>query len=145
MLGVAALISGEIHPVTPDQARLWRFLVAGVLNTAMGLLIYALALFLGAADWLALLVSLVIGIGFNFLTMGGYAFRQLTWSRLPRFVLAYLSVYLLNLWLLRLLNGWIQHQFWTQAALTPFIAAISFLLLSRWVFVSNKLKASHSS
>lgn len=117
-----------------DQGTFIRFLVAGGLNTLFGWMIYSLALIFGAHVWLALLSSTLIGIAFNFLSLGGYAFRDLSVQRLPRFVASYLLVYLLNLALISSLQTLIQNAIWAQLALIPIMAALSYLIMSRWVF-----------
>ncbi|MEK8046869.1 GtrA family protein [Ideonella margarita] len=121
------------------DAALWlRFLLAGAANTGFGLLVYALTLQAGAADWVALLLGLVMGVIFNFLSMGGYAFRDLSWARAPRFVLAYALLYAVNLLLLRALNTWLGSPLLAQVLLTPLMAGLSYLMLSRWVFTRQE-------
>ncbi len=117
-----------------DRALPTRFVVAGMLNTAVGFLVFTLALWLGCAEWQAILVSLISGIGFNFLSLGGYAFRDLTLRRLPAFVTAYLLIYAINITSFHALHRLIRTAWATQAVLTPLLALASYLLLSRWVF-----------
>jgi putative flippase GtrA len=81
-------------------AEFLRFGVAGVANTAFGFGAYSALVLLGIPVSVSLLVATVIGILFNFLTFGAFAFRQLDLRRLPRFLLAYTVVYLVNLALL---------------------------------------------
>ena len=81
-------------------AEFLRFGVAGVANTAFGFGAYSGLVLLGMPVSVSLLVATVIGILFNFLTFGAFAFRQLDLRRLPRFLLAYTVVYLVNLALL---------------------------------------------
>lgn len=115
----------------------WRFLVAGAVNTLFGWLIYSASVLLGAPVWMALIVSTVVGIGFNFLTIGGYAFRALSTRRLPKFVSAYALVYVANLSAIEALEGWIFDPIWVQLLLTPPMALLSFMLMSRWVFANG--------
>lgn len=117
-----------------DRALPTRFVLAGMLNTAVGFLVFSLALWLGCAEWQAILVSLISGIGFNFLSLGGYAFRDLTLRRLPAFVTAYLLIYAINITSFHALHRLIRTAWATQAVLTPLLALASYLLLSRWVF-----------
>lgn len=117
-----------------DRALPTRFVLAGLLNTAVGYLVFSLALWVGCAEWQAILVALIAGVGFNFLSMGGYAFRDLTLRRLPAFVTAYLLIYAINVTSFHALNALLRAPWATQAALTPLLALASYLLLSRWVF-----------
>ena len=116
------------------ESRPLRFLLAGAANTAFGLAIYALFSVLGVAPWAALLCGTVAGIGFNFVTLGGYAFRDLSWRRLPRFVGAYALAYLVNLGALHAFQPLVGNAIWRQVLLTPFMALFSYVCMSRFVF-----------
>lgn len=128
------------HDASPGGRRavFGRFLVAGALNTLFGLAVYAAAVTLGLPVWAALLAANAAGLGFNFVTTGGYAFRQLALSRWPRFAATYVGLYLLN-WagvglLGRLGLGPIAAQSW----LTLPMALGSFWALSTWVFAPGR-------
>jgi len=73
-----------------------RFIVVGFVNTAFGYGVYGLLLRLGVVLPLALLGANVLGILFNFLTTGHLVFRAFAWSRLPRFLLVYVAMWLLG-------------------------------------------------
>lgn len=118
----------------PDRHRVTRFIAAGALNTLFGFAIYSAAILWGLPVWTALLVANVAGLGFNFVTTGGYAFRSLLLSRFPRFAAAYLGLYLLNWGLIHGLQSWISGAIMAQALLTLPLAALSYLVLSRLVF-----------
>lgn len=119
-------------------ATLIRFLIAGGFNSLFGWLVYSAAILLGAPPWLALIVGIVMGIGFNFVTLGGYAFRDMTLARLPRFVVTYSFIYVVNLVCLTLLERWIAHPILGQLILTPFMAMVSYVVLSRMVFTGRR-------
>ena len=53
-----------------------RFLLAGMVNTLFGLAVFAGTTRVGLAPWAALLAGMLAGIAFNFVTLGGYAFRD---------------------------------------------------------------------
>lgn len=114
-----------------------RFIVAGVLNTFFGYAVYSLAIILGAAAWMALLTGMLLGTIFNFFTTGGYAFRQLSKERYPRFVACYLLVYGVNLLLIEALSLWISNKLVSQALLLLPLAVLSYVLMSRLVFVKH--------
>lgn len=115
-----------------------RFLIAGGFNSLFGWLVYSAAILLGAPPWLALIVGIVMGIGFNFVTLGGYAFRDMTLARLPRFVMTYGFIYVVNLICLTLLSRWIEQPILGQLILTPFMAMVSYVVLSRMVFTGRR-------
>lgn len=115
-----------------------RFLIAGGFNSLFGWLVYSAAILLGAPPWLALIIGIVMGIGFNFVTLGGYAFRDMTLARLPRFVLTYGFIYVVNLVCLTLLQRWIEQPILGQLVLTPLMAMVSYVVLSRMVFTRRR-------
>jgi putative flippase GtrA len=116
------------------DARFVRFLVAGVANTAVGLAAYAAAELAGVPVWGALLVGMLTGVAFSFLSMGAYAFRDLSWQRLPRFVVCYGANYGVNLLALDVLHRFVADPILRQALLTPPMAVFSYVCLSRFVF-----------
>ncbi|MCY1165166.1 GtrA-like protein [compost metagenome] len=118
--------------------RFARFLLAGGVNTLFGFAVYSGTILAGGPIWLALLAGILAGIAFNFLTTGGYVFRDLSSRRFPRFLLAYLLIYLVNLGLIALLSRWIIHPILAQAIITAPIAIASYLLMARFVFCEGK-------
>jgi putative flippase GtrA len=114
-----------------------RFLVAAGINTLFGFTVYGLGIISGAPVWLALLIGMLAGTVFNFFTTGGYAFRQLSVARYPRFVACYFLVYGTNLVLFEVLSGWISNKLIIQALLSIPLALLSYVLLSRLVFAKN--------
>ena len=117
--------------------RFLRYLLVGGLNTTFGLSVYSAGVFAGLPVWLALLMANVVGVLFNFITTGTIVFKNRLQGRLPRFIGAYLCIYLLNLALLQLLRLWIHGDILTQALLTLPMAAIAYLALGRFVFTDR--------
>lgn len=113
------------------------FLLVGGVNTIFGWCIFSLSIFLGADYWLALIVGMLFGSLFNFLTIGHGVFRDFSWRRVPRFAMSYVGIYVLNLGLLRILGIWLDSPVLRQFFLTPVIAVFSYLVMSRLVFVRN--------
>ena len=111
-----------------------RFLVAGGINTLFGFVVYGAGILAGAPVWLALLIGMVAGTIFNFVTTGGYAFRQMRIDRYPRFVLCYLVLYGLNLVLIQWLSQWIANALAVQAVLLAPVALLSYFMMARLVF-----------
>ncbi len=71
-----------------------RFLIAGGFNLLFGWLCIQLPSCSKAPPWLALIAGIIMGIGFNFVTLGvRCAFRDMTRARLPRFVMTYCFIY----------------------------------------------------
>lgn len=116
------------------KSRVARFLLAGIMNTVFGLTVYAAVDLAGAPVWVALAIGMAAGVAFSFVTMGAYAFRDLSLQRLPRFVLCYGANYLVNLGALDLLHPLVADAIVRQVLLTPPMAVFSYLCLSRFVF-----------
>lgn len=115
--------------------RVFRFVLVGGLNSLFGFTVFGVIAYLGGHTWQALLGGNVAGIVFNFLTIGGIVFRDLSPKRLLRFVAAYLALFLLNLKAIELLTGAIQiDRILAQALLTAPMAILSYLIMSRFVF-----------
>lgn len=118
--------------------QLLRFLVAGAVNSIVGLSIYSGAILGGLPVWGALAVGNVAGIIFNFFSTGGYVFRSLLLAHFPRFLAAYLVVYAINFQLISILSRWLPNAIVAQAILTIPMALCSYLLMKKFVFVRNQ-------
>lgn len=130
-------LQASLGRFSPSSNTFVRFLIAGGINTLFGFMVYAAAIGFAAPAWLALLIGNIAGIAFNFFTTGGYVFRQLSASRLPRFVLCYLLTYVANLALLQLLVAWTGSKLLSQLALTLPVAVLSYTLMARIVFTGR--------
>ena len=111
-----------------------RFLISGGVNTLFGFAVYSFFILSGTAVWLALLGGTVIGALFNFCSVGGYVFRNLSYTRLPRFLFCYAIVYGINLQALEWLSALLSNKIASQAILVLPIAATSYLMMKKFVF-----------
>ena len=117
------------------EIRLFRFFVIGAVNTLFSYLIYAGAILLGMHYTLAMLISTVLGIIFNFFTTGKVVFRSLEGRRFFLFVLVYAVTYVVNILLLRLLVDGIHiNKLIAGALVTLPVALLSYYLNARWTF-----------
>lgn len=119
------------------RSELLRFLLAGAVNTLFGYAIYSVGILAGTPVWMALMIGMLVGTVFNFFTTGGYAFRQLSPQRYPRFVGCYLLLYGINLLLIEGLSLWISDKLKVQAVLLFPLALLSYFLMARLVFVKH--------
>lgn len=117
-----------------------RFLVAGGVNTLFGFGVNIAVMLAGAPVWLSMLVGTVAGIAFNFLTHGGYAFRDMSTDRLPRYVLGYAVVYAVGLAAFHLLHRVVADQLVCQVLLLIPMALLSYLIMSRFVFHKRRAR-----
>lgn len=125
--------------VNSRRNRFVRFLIAGGINTLFGFVVYSVFIVAGVAVWLALLAGMLFGAMFNFFTTGGYAFRELSLSRFPRFVICHLFIYGINLTLIELVSTWLSNKILSQAILIFPMAMLSYFLLARFVFFTKNL------
>ncbi|TCR03915.1 GtrA family protein [Neorhizobium sp. JUb45] len=115
-------------------SRLLRFLLVGVLNTVVGYSVYVLGLWAGLHFATAIAVATVLGTLFNFKSIGSLVFADKDHTKLPRFVMVYVVVYLVNVTgvggLVRLgIADWLGG----LILLIP-LALLSYFLNSRYVF-----------
>lgn len=111
-----------------------RFLLVGGLNTLFGYSVYGLLLFLGLNYMLAVLLSTVLGVFFNFKTIGCFVFRNNSWHLIVRFIIIYGVIYLLNLSILAFFNSIQFNLFIAQALAILPMAILSFVLNKKFVF-----------
>ena len=123
-----------------DRWRFARFLGAGLLNTGFGYAAYAALVWSGLSALAALLLATVAGVVFNFFTFGRLVFTRGNGSRaFPKFLAAYAATYSFNAALLHLatdaagLNAYL-----AQALCIPPTVVLTWLLLNRWVFRSDR-------
>jgi putative flippase GtrA len=118
-------------------ARPLRFLLAGGLNTLFGFAVFGVLAWAGLPTWACLLAGNLAGTAFNFITLGGYVFRDLHHRRLPRFVAVYGLIYLLNLGLLAMAQLMAIDRLIAQFCLLIPMAFMSYVLMSCLVFKSR--------
>lgn len=109
-------------------------MLVGALNALFGYAVFSMFVIMGSPNWGSVLAGNIAGVAFNFATTGGLVFRQLAWRNLPRFVLCYFVLVVINTFLLGALEARVGSKFLIQALLTIPLAALSYLILSRWVF-----------
>jgi len=127
--------------MTPDRVRsllaerqFLRFLVAGGVNTLFSAGVNIAAMLAGVPVWLSMLIGTIAGIGFNFLTHGGYAFRDMSVQRLPRYLLGYAVVYFFALAAFHVLQLGVRDPVTCQLLLVVPNALLSYLIMLRFVF-----------
>jgi putative flippase GtrA len=118
-----------------------RFILVGGLNTAFGVGVYCLAIFLGIPYYIATLLSNVLGVCFNFVTTGNLVFRNNDPRLIFRFVGAYVVIYFVNTAVVKAFILLGLNSYWAGILATPVVAVCSYSLLK--YFVYRKPKISH--
>jgi len=111
-----------------------RFLLVGMLNSAFGLSVFCAIVWIGQGTVIALLAGNAAGLVFNFLTTGGLVFRTLALHRLSKFAACYASMLLINYGLLEVLTPLVNNKIVAQAILTFPMAALSYAIMTHWVY-----------
>jgi putative flippase GtrA len=123
--------------------RLATFLVVGAMNSLFGYGMFAFFIFAGLHYSLAVMLGTVLGVLFNFKTTGRLVFKSHDNRLIFRFVGVYVVNYLLTVAALRLLDGLRINMYGAGLIVTAPMALISYLLLSRFVFVEKTVHAAH--
>ena len=111
-----------------------RFLLVGALNTAFGYGVFALFILVGLHYGIAAALGTILGVLFNFQTIGRIVFESRDRGLLARFAAVYAITYVVNVAALRALEATRVHVLIVQAALVLPMAALAFALHRRFVF-----------
>jgi len=112
-----------------------RFLVVGAVNTAFGYGVFAITVLAGALPLVALVVTYIIGVIFNYFTTGKFVFKRGGGAAaFVRFVSAYVLIYAFNVGMYKLINILVANPLLVQAMCVPIVATFSFVLFKFHVF-----------
>ena len=112
----------------------FRFVLAGIVNTIFGWLVFSFFIFLDFAIPIALMFGTVIGTLFNYLTFGGYTFHKFSIKIFYKFIFTYFFIYITNLFLLNMILSLYDDVTIIQLFLLPFMALLSFVIMKNFVF-----------
>ena len=125
--------------VTEARVQVLKFVVVGGLNTAFSYLVYALGLWFGLGYALANFIAMALGTLFSFVTQGRLVFNKLEGRRLPRFVLLWGALWILNVSVIAALLPWVDNNAYLAGAIALIVVtAISFLAQRHWVFADKR-------
>lgn len=122
----------KVQPMLKEQAI--RFLIIGILNTIVGYLLYAFFLLCGFNYGLALGFSTILGVIFNFKTIGALVFKANDNSLFLKFIVVYVITFSANLFLIGFLIARGLSAFLAGVVVIIPLAAVSFLLNKYFVF-----------
>jgi putative flippase GtrA len=116
-----------------------KFILVGILNTVFGYSLFALFIFLNMHYSLAVFLSTVLGVLFNFKTIGKLVFDSHDNSLIFKFIVVYVLLYLINiscLWFFKI-SGF-ENMYINGFVLLVPLALISFILNKKYVFKGEK-------
>lgn len=111
-----------------------RFVLVGLLNTLFGYGLFYAALEATGVATLSLAVATIVGVLFNYRSIGSLAFGATGSGQLWRFIGVYALLFVVNALALTILQGFGARPAFAQAGLLPLLAAASFVLNRRIVF-----------
>ncbi len=114
--------------------QLVRFVLVGIVNTGFSYAIYAGLLYVGLSYAIANLIALLVGILFSFKTQGALVFNNSDNRRLFRFVLAWISIYTLNILIIGRFIALGLNPYTAGALALPFAVLFSYLTQKYFVF-----------
>ncbi len=114
--------------------RFVRFLIAGGINTIFGYCVFAALIFLRFHYAVAVLLSTVMGVLFNFKTTGKLVFGNSDNRLIFKFVSVYAVLYLINTGFLKVFNFYRVNMYLSGAVLLLPMALLSFFMLRSFVF-----------
>ncbi|GEO01702.1 hypothetical protein NSE01_35340 [Novosphingobium sediminis] len=110
-----------------------RFYQAAIINTAFGISLYSLLVWLGMNLFAAQAVAHVLGSTFNYMTYSRHVFAGAKPAKL-RFAMSYVGAYLLNLVVLYGLSRFIASPYIAGIGTALLVSTINFVVLKRLVF-----------
>ncbi|KQS03397.1 hypothetical protein ASG11_03255 [Sphingomonas sp. Leaf357] len=115
---------------------LWRYYQAGIANTAFGLGMYALLVWLGLNMYAAQLVAHTLGVAFNYLTYSRHVFRDADPAKL-RFLLSYAVNYLVGLATLAAIAQFIVSPYLAGLLAAGIVSIVNYFALKHLVFMGK--------
>ena len=132
MLGICLLMVLKFLK-TINSNQFARFIIAGIVNTLFGWIVFSVTFISINNISISLLSSTILGTLFNYLTFGGYTFKKYSKKIFIKFILCYLLVYLINYLLLTSLQGY-SSVVLAQFIILPIMAIFSYLIIKNFVF-----------
>lgn len=116
-----------------------KFVFIGVVNTLFGYSCYSIFLFLGFNYLISAFFSTMLGVFFNYFSIGKIVFNNSGFSinKSLKFVFIYLIIYVMNILFIKLFVFMQFNNYMAGMLALPFIALFSFALNKYFVFVSN--------
>jgi putative flippase GtrA len=116
------------------KRQLITFIIVGMINTLVGYGLFCSFIALGLHHLLAITLSFIVGVLFNFQTIGRFVFQKHDRRLMTKFILVYAFLYVFNVVCLEGLTLFMHNWYINGAIVTVFAAIISFILNKCWVF-----------
>lgn len=120
-----------------DTIQFISFILVGGLNTAFGYSLWALLLYCGMHYAIAVVVSTIISICFNFKTTGSIVFKNKNNKLIFKFFQVYMITMFLNIFLLKIAKYLNFNLYIAGLVIIAIIAILTYLLQKFYVFRRN--------
>ncbi len=110
------------------------FILVGGLNTLFGYSLYAFFIYIGLRYPLAILFSTLLGILFNYRSIGKFVFNYSNHDLFFKFIGVYLIIYLFNLFLIQIVHSLVVNLYFAGFIALPPSATLAFILNKHFVF-----------
>jgi len=111
-----------------------RFLLVGFVNTIFGYSIYVFFVFIGFHYVLAILFATILGVVFNFQTIGRLVFKDINFYLFFRFTVLYVVSYFINIILMYYLRSTGFNNYLAGALLIVPMSLLVYFLNKKYVF-----------
>jgi len=111
-----------------------KFALVGLLNTSWSFAVYAGLLYAGLNYVVASLITVVVSVAFGFLTQGALVFGGAKREAIPRFILAWIIIYVAYLGVVAYAQYIGFSNYLGGLIATPIVAVMSYFLQRRFVF-----------
>lgn len=120
------------------KKQIFNFILVGILNTLVGYTLYVLFIYLGFEYIISVLFATILGVIFNYKTIGKFVFDEKSKNSVLKFIFVYIIVFIVNISVIKIFkiygfNDYISGFF----AIIP-ASIVSFLLNKFYVFKGNK-------
>ncbi|WP_436093066.1 GtrA family protein [Bosea sp. LjRoot237] len=119
------------------ESRLLRVIAIGIINTIFGYSIFLISYLILKDHNISISLATVVGVIFNYMTVGNYIFDNQGWKQFPLFIISYIISFLANILILNALVYFELNVIIAQALSLPPTIAISYLFNSRISFRKN--------
>ncbi len=111
-----------------------RFVLVGIINTAVGYSLYAAFIYIGFNYIWSVLFSTILGVGFNFKTIGRFVFNNSSNRSIIKFIFVYGVVFLVNVTVIKILLFFSFDKYMSGLIAIFPASMISFILNKIYVF-----------
>jgi putative flippase GtrA len=110
------------------------FLFTGIVNTVFYYLLFSLFIWIGLEYKFAVLIATIIGVAFSFNTFGRFVFLKINKLMFAKFIIVYTVLYFINIFIIKVLNGYLYNYYISGFISAIICAGISFLLNKFFVY-----------